>query len=101
MRPAVRAYPNAPPPWSPNHPEAGGEARLENAAELTGGRVHAPIFGVDVVGTFTRAFDDFRTSYVLRYTPTGVARGGWHKIDVTVPSSPRATIRARRTYFGG
>jgi hypothetical protein len=101
MASSVRMYPNAPFPWTPSQPEVGGEARLREAAELTGGRVHAPILRMNVVNAFTQAFEDFRTSYVLRYTPAGVAREGWHRIDVAVPGVPRATIRARRTYFGG
>ena len=48
-----------------------------------------------------RAFDDFRTSYVVRYTATGVTRGGWHDITLRVKRPPNATVRARKGYFGG
>ena len=51
----------------------------------------------------SRALDEFRTSYTLRYTLTGVPRPGWHdiKVKVTHAAARGATIRARRGYFGG
>lgn len=83
--------------------DAGGEKRLESAAIRTGGQLHAPFISSrkDAVTTFKKVFDDYRESYVLRYTPRGVARDGWHEIKVEVPGQPRATIRARKGYFGG
>jgi hypothetical protein len=82
-------------------PDRLGDGRLAEAAERTGGRVHAPIFGGSLVRMFEQVFDDFRTSYILRYTPAGVRPDGWHDLKVEVPSQPRATIRARRGYIGG
>jgi hypothetical protein len=94
---------------------------FEELADITGGRLqmvpHVPFMGVvqdgNVVrGTFggderlldapfLRALEDFRTSYVLRYAPTGVASGGWHEITVRVPKGRgRYQIRARRGYTG-
>jgi VWFA-related protein len=82
-------------------PDGLGLSRLRQAAEQTGGQSYAPLFGAaDIVKAFSQAFDDFRTSYVLRYTPTNVRRSGWHELKVDVPSAPRATIRARRGYTG-
>jgi hypothetical protein len=51
--------------------------------------------------SFVRAFEAFRTSYVVRYTLTGVPREGRHAltIRVTKPGTNYA-IRARRGYFG-
>ena len=43
---------------------------------------------------------DFRSSYVLRYTPRGVPLAGWHGLRVTVRSGS-FTIRARKGYEGG
>ena len=82
-------------------PDQLGDGRLADAAERTGGRMHAPIFGGSLVSMFKDVFEDFRTSYVLRYTPTGVKPEGWHELKVDVPSQPKATIRARRGYNGG
>lgn len=50
---------------------------------------------------FTRALQDFRTSYVLRYTPEGVARSGWHDVHVRVTKgNGKYVVRARRGYWG-
>ena len=86
--------------WVPTHGDRDGERRLKQAAELTGGRVHTPIVRANVVSYFRDAFDDFRQSYILRYTPAGVAPSGWHDLKVEVPIRPHATIRARKGYIG-
>lgn len=102
MPPAVRRVPAAPNQPMLRAPDVLGDSRLEGAAERTGGRVHAATFvGIDVVGRFKEIFDEFRTSYVLRYAPAGVTVEGWHDLKVEVPKAPKATIRARRGYTGG
>jgi VWFA-related protein len=74
---------------------------IAGAAEATGGGLHrASLFEVPTLtGIFKRTFDDFRTGYVLRYTPQGVPQGGWHEIEVKVARSRPARIRARTGYF--
>jgi hypothetical protein len=44
---------------------------------------------------------EFAESYVLRYTPRGVERSGWHDLGVTVtkPRGNKLTVNARRGYF--
>jgi hypothetical protein len=69
-------------------------------ASATGGEVIVIDPGDDLSDAFLRAIDQFRTSYVLRYTPAGVPRAGWHDVTVTVPSG-KYTVRARRGYSGG
>ena len=78
-----------------------GPEIIAEAAALTGGMLHDPsyFFGSSVLRAFRTIFDEFRQSYVLRYSPTGVPRGGWHAIVVQVPSVTGATIRARQGYF--
>jgi tetratricopeptide (TPR) repeat protein len=73
---------------------------LKTGAEATGGAWHqmAMITTPSLTGTFRRAFDDFREGYVLRYTPQGVTRGGWHRIDVTLTKPQGFRVRARRGY---
>ena len=74
---------------------------IADAAARTGGTLHDPsyFFGSSVLRAFRTIFDEFRQSYVLRYSPSGVARGGWHAIVVQVPSTSGVTIRARHGYF--
>jgi VWFA-related protein len=85
---------------TPGHPLMADGKAIADGAAATGGRLHqaALIAEPTLTGTFKRAFEDFRNSYVLRYTPSGVARSGWHAIDVRVPRSRSYTIRARKGY---
>jgi VWFA-related protein len=71
---------------------------LDDAVRATGGSLHHVSTGADA---FQRILDDFRSSYVLRYTPRGVDRGGWHEIGVKVTRSGSFTVRARKGYEGG
>jgi hypothetical protein len=83
-------------------PTDGGEIDwVGRAAERTGGENHRSHFGDPAVKTFKRVLDDFRQSYVLRYSPEGVVSRGWHRVRVEVPAQPSYTIRARSGYFGG
>jgi hypothetical protein len=68
---------------------------LDQAVQRTGGALHR--IGRD---SFQEVLDDFRRSYVLRYTPHGVARAGWHEIGVKVTRPGSLTIRARKGYEG-
>jgi len=45
---------------------------------------------------FTSILDEFRRRYLVSYTPRGVARGGWHRLDVSVKR--KATVKARPGY---
>ncbi len=75
---------------------------LRAVAEATGGEVHTADKSSSLKKTFDGLFADIRRSYVLRYTPTGVAAADWHDIVVTVPGHPEdAQVRARKGYFGG
>jgi len=76
---------------------------LQQAAAATGGELRGRrLFGdADPVTAFKRVFDDFRQSYVLRFTPQGVPATGWHELSVTIARAPTYTIRSRRGYFTG
>ena len=66
----------------------------------TGGQVF-PVDPQDPVGrAFSDAIRDFRTSYVLRYTPEGVPAEGWHSIAVSVTRAGKYDVRARKGYGG-
>jgi VWFA-related protein len=74
---------------------------LRDAAEATGGELHDPFFGsASVLRAFTKIFSDYRQSYVLRYTPSGVTAPGWHALAVTVPGHKGVTVHARSGYYG-
>jgi VWFA-related protein len=83
-------------------PRDGGDVDyVAEAAERTGGEMHRSRFGDPAVKTFATVLDEFRRSYVLRYTPTGAPGRGWHRVRVTVPAQPALNIRARSGYFRG
>ena len=80
----------------------GGDGALTRAAERTGGELHGQsrfFRASSIARAFRTIFNDFRQSYVLRYSPEGVPARGWHPIVVRVPSAASATIRARQGYY--
>ena len=79
--------------------DGGAVNYVGRAADRTGGRMHTAVFGDPTVKEFGRILDEFRASYVLRYTAQGVARSGWHAVKVDVPGSRGVMIHARSGYF--
>jgi VWFA-related protein len=73
---------------------------IKAGVEATGGAWHqaSGLSVPSLTGTFKATFDDFRSSYMLRYTPQGVMRSGWHAIKVTVPGRKSLEVNARRGY---
>jgi VWFA-related protein len=77
----------------------GTSSLYERLADETGGLVVSlPGVGANLQGTFGRILDDFRSSYVLYFTPQSAAKPGFHTIDVRVTRSGSYEIRARRGY---
>jgi Ca-activated chloride channel homolog len=70
---------------------------LESLAEVTGGRVFAARDPDDLRDAFTGIVREFRSRYVLTYTPKNVETTGWHPIEVTLKDR-KGTIKARRGY---
>lgn len=48
--------------------------------------------------TMTRILAEFRSSYLLRFSPESVQQTGWHTLNVRVPGRRGLTIRARAGY---
>jgi VWFA-related protein len=84
----------------PTHTLSRDGTSLAEAAAATGGAWHQTMTFSEptLAGTFKKVFEDFRSSYVLRYSPRGVRREGWHAIDVRVNGSRRYTVAARKGY---
>jgi VWFA-related protein len=74
---------------------------VADGADATGGALHqaGALTVPTLTGTFRRAFEDFRNSYVLRYTPKGVAAPGWHAIEVRVAGNRSYRVSARKGYL--
>jgi hypothetical protein len=85
--------------WVP-YTGAGNTNTLREAAEATGGRFRTETEQNPLTDAFKAALDEFRTGYVLWYTPAGVAPTGWHAIRVRARQA-RFTVRARNGYDAG
>ena len=83
---------------SPGRPAITVGRMYDQLARETGGVVVPTTAGDDLASTFRRTLSEFRASYVLYYTPQGVAPGGQHTIDVRVKQE-RTEVRARRGYI--
>ena len=72
---------------------------LHDLTSLSGGRLFEVEKSEDLASTFVGILDEFRRRYLVSYTPQGVAREGWHRLDVRVRR--RATVKARPGYLAG
>ena len=82
---------------------AGGNAlrpseTLRELAKAGGGRHWTAQRANDLNDLFGKALNELRARYLLTYSPTGVAREGWHDVKVTVKNS-RGEVTARPGYF--
>lgn len=73
---------------------------LESIASATGGRVLKADATKDLPVAFEEILQEFRTRYLITYSPRGVDTVGWHTIDVKVKGR-RADVKARRGYERG
>jgi hypothetical protein len=73
---------------------------LREAVDRTGGTLYEKSPGTALPALFTQVLEDFRSSYVLSYTPGGVTRGGWHDVVVRVKDATWV-VHSRRGYDGG
>jgi VWFA-related protein len=72
---------------------------LEQLAHATGGDVLRVTTDGGLRGAFESILRDFRSRYVLAYTPAGVPPGGFHKLDVRVKRRG-LKVTARPGYVG-
>lgn len=67
---------------------------LGDAVGASGGRVLSPRSAEDLPAAFAEILQEFRTRYLLRYTPSKVAHSGWHRVRVRLKGrSARLTYR--------
>ncbi len=71
---------------------------LRNLTDATGGEIMPFASAADLGGAFARVLDQFRRRYLLSYTPQGVERGGWHRLDVRVKQRG-VQVKARPGYL--
>jgi VWFA-related protein len=69
---------------------------LRELATTTGGEAWRADYG-ELRDVLSKALEEFRSRYTLRYERRGVARAGWHEFEVRV-RRPGVRVRARRGY---
>jgi VWFA-related protein len=72
---------------------------LEALGEVTGGDLVEIESPRDLRQTFLSILGEFRHRYLVSYSPRGVARGGWHRLEVKVKRRG-ARVKARPGYLG-
>lgn len=77
----------------------GAGSFLKNLTDTSGGELLFIRSSSEVSAAFARILDQFRQRYLVSYTPRGVKRGGWHRLQVRVKQGG-ATVKARPGYFG-
>ena len=71
---------------------------LDELADETGGKVVSTESSERLRDTFLQVIQEFRSRYLLTYTPRGVDARGWHPIEVKLKNR-RGQVRARRGYL--
>ena len=80
-------------------PVALRESFVRTVSAETGGRSIDVEESGNVRDAFVEILTEFRTRYLLTYSPEGVPADGWHTIDVRVPKSRGLRVQARRGYL--
>jgi VWFA-related protein len=85
-----------PPVRTPQNPEVTQQTALSRIAGDSGGRFWTPDSPQKLTAAFAAIAASMSERYVLRYAPRGVAREGWHALEVR---SKRGRAEARRGYW--
>jgi Ca-activated chloride channel family protein len=72
---------------------------LRELTSATGGRLYEIEKTANLSQVFLSVLEEFRHRYLISYTPSGVDRGGWHKLDVSIKGR-KAVVKARPGYLG-
>jgi VWFA-related protein len=72
---------------------------LKDLADATGGHMLEVNSSRDLRGAFEKILQDFRSRYILAYSPQGVPAEGFHRLDVRVKRKG-LTVKARPGYVG-
>ena len=70
---------------------------LRELSSVTGGNTFVAESAGSLRREFARIVTEFRTRYLLTYTPRGVDNGGWHPIEVKLKNK-KGKVTARRGY---
>jgi len=72
---------------------------LSDLTSFTGGRLYEVEKSANLSAIFLGVLDEFRHRYLVSYTPRGVTKDGWHRLDVRVRR--KGAVKARPGYLAG
>jgi Ca-activated chloride channel homolog len=72
---------------------------LRDLTSATGGRLYQIEKTANLSQVFLSVLEEFRHRYLVSYTPNGVDRAGWHKLDVSIKGR-KVVVKARPGYLG-
>jgi VWFA-related protein len=75
-------------------------AFLRDLTSLSGGRLFEMEKTTNLGAAFMSILEEFRHRYLVGYTPRGVSKDGWHRLDVRVKGK-KASVKARPGYLAG
>jgi VWFA-related protein len=73
---------------------------LRDLTSFSGGRLFEMDKTANLSATFLSILEEFRRRYLVSYTPRGVSKDGWHRLEVRIKGK-RATVKARPGYLAG
>jgi Ca-activated chloride channel family protein len=79
--------------------EARRRPALKDLTDATGGDMLPVAANGDLRGAFQKILQDFRSRYILAYSPQGVPTEGFHRLEVKVKRRG-VTVKARPGYIG-
>lgn len=83
--------------WFRDDPQLFRRGLLFALAEETGGGLYQADANENLAKAFTAIVEEFKSRYLLTYTPEGVPPDGWHPIEVRL-KNVRGNVTARRGY---
>ena len=75
-----------------------GGSCLGDLSEVTGGSAMDAESTRNLRAVFIRVLEEFRSRYLVSFSPKGVAQRGWHRLDVRIKGR-RVNVKARPGYM--
>ncbi len=84
--------------WFDADPRLFPQAFVEEMTTATGGESFYVRSGTELAPAFAKIVAEFKSRYLLIYSPKNVPAGGWHPIEVKLKNH-RGSVQARRGYW--
>jgi VWFA-related protein len=74
---------------------------LRDLSASTGGTLFEVDSTNDLPALFIRVLNEFRQRYLVSYSPSGVSKDGWHRLEVRIKNRSNLVVKARPGYQAG